>query len=203
MAPHLANQGSNEFYLEALGAIATHTALRDLKAQQDIHDTVGPLYASESDPFFPLAMTLRDCTCFAQIDKCTQAVRIRFGDFDWKDPAAKFERWRGVEEELIEKGFYTSEWIFCDGVFYQPPTLCLLEHAVPTTAKTTLAIIEIHHPNEAANAELRNHVPPSHVPKGTRIYKYETNIPVLKRLLEPYKMELPDFRPFGRKTFGL
>ncbi|EFY98743.1 inositol-pentakisphosphate 2-kinase [Metarhizium robertsii] len=200
MAPHLENQGSKEFYLEALGAIPTHPAIRDLKAQQDIHDTVGPLYAVSSDPFFPLAMTLRDCTCFAQIHKCTPSVRIRFGDFDWKDPQVKFERWRGVEEELIEKGFYTAEWILCDGTFYRPPTLCLLEH-MPTVSKKDMAIIEIRDSKEDRSTDPQQHAFPLQAPPGTKIHRYQTNTAVLKRILEPYKKEAPDFtRPARKKS---
>lgn len=200
MAPHLENQGSKEFYLEALGAIPTHPAIRDLKAQQDIHDTVGPLYAASSDPFFPLAMTLRDCTCFAQIHKCTPSVRIRFGDFDWKDPQVKFERWRGVEEELIEKGFYTAEWILCDGAFYRPPTLCLLEH-MPTVSRKDMAIIEIRDSKEDRSTDPQQHAFPLQAPPGTKIHRYQTNTAVLKRLLEPYKKEAPDFtRPARKKS---
>ncbi|KHN99451.1 Inositol-pentakisphosphate 2-kinase [Metarhizium album ARSEF 1941] len=200
MAPHLENQGRNEFYLEALGSIPTQPAIRDLKVQQDIHDTVGPLYAASTDPFFPLAMTLRDCTCFAQI--YTSSVRIRFGDFDWKDPQIKLERWRGVEEELIEKGFYTAEWIFCDGAFYRPPTLCLLEH-VPTVSKKDIAIIEIHDAkDDRFDVDPQQHTMPNHVPAGTKIHRYQTNTGVLKRLLEPCKREAPDFTKPVRKRLA-
>lgn len=202
MAPHLAGQGNSELYLEALGSIATHPAIRDLKEQQDIHDKIGPLYADPSKPFFPLAMTLRDCTCFAQIDRCTQSVRLRFGDFDWKDPQIKFERWRSVEEELIEMGFYTAEWILCDGVYYRPPTLCLLEH-VPTTSKKDLGIIEIRDSKDAAEYNRQQHPNPPHIPEGTKFHRYQTNTAVLKRILEPHKRDAPDFTKSGRQKMGL
>lgn len=198
MAPQLADQGNEEFYLEALGSITTHTAIRDLKAQQDIHDTLGPLHAVPSDPFFPLAMTLRDCTCFAQIDECTQSVRIRFGDFDWKDPQLKFEKWRSVEEELVEKGFYTAEWILCDGAFYRPPTLCLLEH-VPAASKKSVEIIEILDSASAIKTENREHTLLQDIPEGIKVHKYQTNTAVLKRILEPHKREIPDFTKSERK----
>ncbi|TWU73719.1 hypothetical protein ED733_005200 [Metarhizium rileyi] len=202
MAPHLENQGSKDFYLEALSSIPTHPAIRDLKAQQDIHDKVGPLYATMSDPFFPLAMTLRDCTCFAQIYNCTPSVRIRFGDFDWKDPQVKFETWRGVEEELIEKGFYTAEWILCDGAFYRPPTLCLLEHMSTALNKDT-GIIEIRDLKESLNSDPSQHAFPLHVPPGAKMHRYQTNTTVVKRILESYKEDTPDFTKAGRKRPGL
>lgn len=192
MAPHLADEPDSESYVEALRRIASHDAIRDLKEQQDIHDKVGPLRALPSDPFFPLAMTLRDCTCFAQIDKCSQSVRIRFGDLDWKDPGVKFETWRGVEAELVEGGFYTSEWILCGNQFYRPPTLCLLEHG-PVATKKKPEIIQItdlkHHTD--GGGQVDTHL--FHIPKDTAIHSYSTDANVLKQILAPFRSDAPTF----------
>lgn len=192
MAPHLANEPDSESYVEALRCIASHDAIRDLKKQQDIHDKVGPLRALPSDPFFPLAMTLRDCTCFAQIDKCSQSVRMRFGDFDWKDPEVKFETWRGVEAELIEGGFYTSEWILCGNQFYRPPTLCLLEHG-PVATKKKPDIIQITDLKQqtGGGGQVDTHL--FQIPKGTAIHSYSTDANVLKQILAPFRSDAPTF----------
>ncbi|KAG5976808.1 hypothetical protein E4U55_007214 [Claviceps digitariae] len=185
MAAHLAQEPDSEFYDKALRRIASHDAIRDLKEQQDIHDKVGPLQASPSDPFFPLAMTLRDCTCFAQIDKCTQSVRIRFGDFDWKDPLVKFERWAGVEAELVNGGFYTSEWFLCGDQFYRPPTLCLLEHG-PAASKKKLDIIRItdlkHPPDDDIQV--------AQLPKSAKIHDYSADVDVFKKVLASFKSDI-------------
>lgn len=185
MAPHLANLGDESFYREALRRVATHAAIRDLKEQQDTHDKLGPLHASPSDPFFPLAMTLRDCTCFAQIDKSSQSIRIRFGDFDWKDPTVKFEQWRRVEEELIVGGFYTAEWIYCDDAFFRPPSLCLLEYSDLASAKRP-ALIRITDSSLGAREEAVIST------DDVEIHHFATDAAVLKRLLEPFKADAPD-----------
>ncbi|KJZ72173.1 hypothetical protein HIM_08438 [Hirsutella minnesotensis 3608] len=129
IAPQLAKEPNSDHFRKALESIANHPALHELKAQQELHDKLGPLFAKPSESFV-LAMTLRDCTCFAQIHRLRQSIKIRMGDFDRKDPQVKFERWRLAEEELVDGGFYTAEWIRCNGSFYRSPTLCLLEHSV-------------------------------------------------------------------------
>lgn len=198
MAPHLANEPDSDFYDKALRRIASHDAIRDLKEQQDIHDKVGPLRASPSDPFFPLAMTLRDCTCFAQIDKRSQSVRIRFGDFDWKDPLVKFERWAGVEAELIEGGFYTSEWFLCGDQLYRPPTLCLLEHGPAATKKKPEIIRICHprvrphpHPHADGGGGVGGHssVQLAQIPNSTKIHDYSADVDVFKKVLASFKSD--------------
>ncbi|KAG5925735.1 hypothetical protein E4U53_003235 [Claviceps sorghi] len=192
MAPHLANEPDREFYEKALNRIASHVAIRDLKEQQDIHDKVGPLRASPSDPFFPLAMTLRDCTCFAQIDKRSQSVRIRFGDFDWKDPLVKLEKWAGVEAELADGGFYTSEWFLCDDQFYRPPTLCLLEEG-PAASKKRPEIIRITNLKHRADGGLvgQTNVQLAQIPKTTKIHDYSADVEMFKKILASCKSDAP------------
>ncbi|KAG6248523.1 hypothetical protein E4U24_002667 [Claviceps purpurea] len=195
MAPHLADDDADhDFYEKILRRIASSDAIRDLKKQQDIHDKVGPLHASRSDPFFPLAMTLRDCTCFAQIDKRSQSVRIRFGDFDWKDPLVKFERWAGVEAELVEGGFYTSEWFLCGDQFYRPPTLCLLEYGEAATSKEP-EIIRIVDPKQDTDGGVggQGHaqLPQCAIPKTVKIHDYSANVSVFQEILAPFRADAP------------
>lgn len=124
---------------KALERILRDPFLDDLRAQQEALDATGPLYASADDDKFGVAMTIRDCTCFALIPKDSQGaddIKIRLGDLDWKDPASKMQHWRGTEQALIDGGFYTVEWILCDGVYYHPPTLCLLEWRPRTVANS-------------------------------------------------------------------
>ncbi|KAK2591315.1 Inositol-pentakisphosphate 2-kinase [Conoideocrella luteorostrata] len=192
MAPHLADEANREFYEEALRRIANHAAIHDLKQQQDIHDKLGPLRAEPSDPLFALAMTLRDCTCFAQIDKHSQSIRIQFGDFDWKDPQVKFARWQGVEKELVESGFYTSEWIMCDNVFYRPPTLCLLEQSAAAATKKP-EVIQITNSEPGNVGQDTTDHSPLHIPNEVKIYTYPADVGTLKCILEPYIVPKPDF----------
>lgn len=126
IAPHLAREGRRDHFRQALESIVKHPSIRHLKAQQDLLDQLGLLNAEPTDHFL-IAMTLRDCTCFAQIHRQRQTVHIRMGDFDWKDPLVKFDSWRRAEQELIDGGFYTAERILCDGSYYHPPTFCALE----------------------------------------------------------------------------
>ncbi|EQL03371.1 inositol-pentakisphosphate 2-kinase [Ophiocordyceps sinensis CO18] len=126
IAPHLAPVGRSDHFGQVLGSIVNHPSIRALRAQQDLLDKLGPLYAEPTDPFL-IAMTLRDCTCFAQIHRRRQSVKIRMGDFDWKDPLIKFDSWRRAEQELIDGRFYTAERILCNGSYYHPPTFCALE----------------------------------------------------------------------------
>ena len=141
IAPHLALESkSRDYYAEILRRTIDHEIIRTLMYQQGLLDQGGPLKASADDPKFPLAMTLRDCTCFALIPRYSsstikrQPIKIRLGDLDWKDPSKKIDRWRSTEAGLISGGYYTSTKITCDGVEYQPPTLCALENQ-PRQAK--------------------------------------------------------------------
>ncbi|PNY27922.1 Inositol-pentakisphosphate 2-kinase [Tolypocladium capitatum] len=186
LAPQLAGIGSDEHYREALRSIANHHAIRELKAQQDLHDKLGPLYAERSDPCFIIAMTLRDCTCFAQIHRRKQSIKIRMGDFDWKDPVVKFDRWRGAEEELIDGGFYTADWVLCGGSYYNPPTLCVLEFA--SGKRSNQAEVLNVQERDGAKKKTRD----ANVAKtdaGVKMFNHKTDVAALQELLEPYKAE--------------
>ncbi|KAK7430027.1 Inositol-pentakisphosphate 2-kinase [Neonectria magnoliae] len=132
IAPQLA-KFSNSTILSSLYSAANHQVIRDLREVQEYADPNGPLGALKDDPLFNFAMTIRDCTCFVQIfpDKTHPGpegpLRIRLGDFDFKDTAVKFDRWQAAERNLISSGCYTADWILCDGKYYHPPTMCLLE----------------------------------------------------------------------------
>lgn len=117
--------------------------MKELRRQQMLHDTTGPLTADPKDADFALAMTIRDCTCFAQIS-LRPAVEIedgplnlRFGDLDWKNPAHKISHWRGLEAALINDGFYTASRIQFRGDYYNVPTLCALEMSSDCRPPTT------------------------------------------------------------------
>ncbi|KAF4506875.1 hypothetical protein G6O67_006912 [Ophiocordyceps sinensis] len=59
IAPHLAPVGRSDHFGQVLGSIVNHPSIRALRAQQDLLDKLGPLYAEPTDPFL-IAMTLRD-----------------------------------------------------------------------------------------------------------------------------------------------
>ncbi|KAH8737834.1 inositol-pentakisphosphate 2-kinase-domain-containing protein [Ilyonectria robusta] len=132
LAPQLAKLNSSTI-LSSLYSAANHQVIQDLREVQKLADPHGPLNASKDDPMFNFAMTVRDCTCFVQIfpDKAHPGpegpIRLRLGDFDFKDTSVKFERWQAAERNLISSGCYTADWILCDGKYYHPPTMCLLE----------------------------------------------------------------------------
>ncbi|OAR00774.1 hypothetical protein LLEC1_07321 [Akanthomyces lecanii] len=132
IAPQLIDSPEREHLQTSLEHILHGPFLDDLRALQIELDTTGPLRATPKDDNFGIAMTIRDCTCFALLPKDAAArkaedIKIRLGDLDWKDPRTKIQHWRGTEQALIDGGFYTADWILCDGVYYYPPTLCLLE----------------------------------------------------------------------------
>lgn len=113
-----------------LRSIANHEAIANLRVQQNAIDRIGPLDSNEKDLNLSLAMTLRDCTCFARIPRRPQDGRlpkVRLADFDWKNTEGKFGAWQSTERTLIDGGFYTADWLLCNGTLYHPPTLCALE----------------------------------------------------------------------------
>ncbi|KAJ6446465.1 inositol-pentakisphosphate 2-kinase [Purpureocillium lavendulum] len=187
IAPQLAKADDQGHYRAVLSSIANHPAIHNLKLQQIVHDKLGPLYAEPSDPCFVIAMTLRDCTCFVQIHRHDRSVKLRMGDFDWKDPLAKFERWRKAERELIERGFYTARWILCDGVFYRPPTLCALEFAErsPTSKVAEIINIEEKVGVDDANGD-RSLV---EMKAGMKLFNHEADVASLQRLIEPFRID--------------
>ncbi|KEY66815.1 hypothetical protein S7711_09499 [Stachybotrys chartarum IBT 7711] len=180
-------------YQEALLEVAGHRAIAALKHQQARLDKQGPLHAPFGDPDFSLAMTLRDCTCFARIPR-RQAhggrrspVRICFGDLDWKNPAAKATRWRHAEEELIAGGYYTADWILANQALYHPPTLCLLEWTERKSTKDVDIIALETKPGTTGT------VPRSE--GGRKLYTQTTDLDTLNPILENFVKEPAGTQP--------
>lgn len=149
IAPQLATAPERELLRTSLEHILHDPFLEDLCAQQEGLDVTGPLGASPNDEKFGIAMTIRDCTCFALIPKDDAAhgpgdLKIRLGDLDWKDPQTKIQHWQGTEQSLIDGGFYTADWILCDGVYYHSPTLCLLEWKPRSPLTSPPDVIQLH-----------------------------------------------------------
>lgn len=132
---------NNHSLSATLNLLRDEPALKMLRAAQERYDKVGPLQASESDEDFSLAMTLRDCTCLAQIQIAPDGrgrgasddggpippLKTRFVDFDMKSSKHRLSHWREAERKLIDGGFYTARRILCRGRLYAPPTKCVLE----------------------------------------------------------------------------
>lgn len=133
LAPELATSPAREYIAKRLANITKHPIMKELRRQQILHDATGPLTADPKDAKFALAMTIRDCTCFAQIsirpfqESDESPLKLRFGDLDWKNPLNKISHWRGLEEALINEGFYTANAIRFRGETYDVPTICALE----------------------------------------------------------------------------
>lgn len=193
MAPELAGLGNDELYEQALRNVANHDAIHLLKEQQDVHDEHGPLNATLSDRSFPLAMTLRDCTCFAQIDRFDGSVKVRFGDFDWKDPETKFARWQHDEAELIDSGFYTSSYMYCGDNFYQTPTLCLLEHKQESRSRRSETIRIIDRQDSATAGADDTRPPAGQDGKQSMTHFYATDAERFRRVLERFRIDAPAF----------
>ncbi|KAJ6781378.1 hypothetical protein PWT90_04324 [Aphanocladium album] len=186
IAPALAGTPDRDHLRTLLRRIIRDPLLDDLRAQQEALDATGPLCASADDDNFGIAMTIRDCTCFALIPKdnagaATEDVKIRLGDLDWKDPEAKIHHWRGTEQALIDGGFYTAEWILCEGTYYHPPTLCLLEWKPRASPEGVPDIIALRdqdaEPAAAANGSGRQ----------PRVYTLTADTAALQSKLQPYE----------------
>lgn len=184
IAPHLARDARSDHFRNLLATILNHPSIRDLKAQQDLLDKLGPLHAEPSTPFL-IAMTLRDCTCFAQIHRHRQHVKIRMGDFDWKDPLAKFDSWRRAERELIDGGFYTAEQILCHGSYYHTPTFCMLELSLGSYS--SLPDVLVIQEREEATEMARD---PRRVEASSRniSFSHKTDATALQRRLERFRI---------------
>lgn len=183
IAPQLVDAPEREHLQTSLEHILHDPFLDDLRAQQEELDTTGPLLAKPEDEKFAIAMTIRDCTCFALIPKDKAArsaedIKIRLGDLDWKDPHTKMPHWRGTEQALIDGGFYTADWILSDGVYYYPPTLCLLEWKPRLFSAGTADVIQLR---DADASPLTNgHVAEPHV------YMHTADAASLRAKLQPY-----------------
>lgn len=134
IAPQLKGLPDEAYYEDVLREIIRHPLLQTLREQQQRHDLEGPLSAEADDYAFGVAMTIRDCTCFVQIPRSRpqgkgdeEPLTLRLADLDWKDADTKLHSWQSTERRLVEGGYYTAEWLVCNGVYYRPPTLCLLE----------------------------------------------------------------------------
>lgn len=180
IAPKLAAKDASGAYEQGLKQIVSHPALKTLKQQQDLHDSVGPLKADPSSPEFAIAMTIRDCTCFARISEhdTSNPPELRFGDLDWKDPLVKFDHWYSTERALVDGGFYTADWILCDGEYYHSPTICLLEWT--SNRQNDIAEVLNMHRKGVTNGTTS---------ANPRLYGHTTNVDALKERLEGYERE--------------
>ncbi|KAH7328425.1 inositol-pentakisphosphate 2-kinase-domain-containing protein [Stachybotrys elegans] len=190
-----------EPYKEALRAVANHDAIPILRSQQKMLDHMGPLHAGDDDWSFSLAMTLRDCTCFAQISRQPHGgkVKVRYGDFDWKDPKIKACRWREAEQKLIEGGFYTADWILYDQTYYHPPTTCLLEWK---PRKSNAGVGYFHIQDKAKNhSDAASTALVSQLKRKGNVFHHKTDSKVLKPLLEKFKKEPQSLRDSAQNPY--
>ncbi|RFN46840.1 inositol-pentakisphosphate 2-kinase [Fusarium flagelliforme] len=191
-APKLASKCNDPMVRELLAKTADHQVIRDLRWLQNLADTKGPLYAEKNDPMFSLAMTVRDCTCFVQMNlgpdvPPERRLRVRLGDFDLKDTDIKFKRWTSAEKDLIDSGCYTADWIMCNGQYYHPPTKCLLEWSRRQDQSVRIIGIKAKgsHPNKAT------HFPIEVMTKQALVH-WMTSSPVkLTGLLKPDRKDKP------------
>ena len=168
--------------LNVLGDITNHRVIHDLRAAQKLSDPDGPLFASRNDETFNFAMTIRDCTCFVQIliqPDSAQLLKLRLGDFDFKDSLVKFDRWQAQERDLITSGCYTADWITCDESYYHPPTACLLEWS-PRSAKKAHAI-QLQGKDKTSNRATASKPRPN----TSKDYFSKIDVAALKTRLEP------------------
>lgn len=183
LMPHLNKLGDR--LSATLNILRDEEAFKCLRRAQEANDTVGPLHADESDFNFALAMTLRDCSCFAQIatrpGNSKGPLKIRFGDVDMKAPESRLDYWRKVEEELIDGGFYTAGWILCGQEHYLPPTKCVLELALDDRRQEEPEIIYLKNRN-STNGRI-----PLSFDGEAKVYVVDTDVSLLKQCLEPYK----------------
>lgn len=199
--PHLDDLGDD--LSSTLDVLRDEDAFGYLRRAQEDNDRVGPLGAESDDSRFALAMTLRDCTCFALVS--TQAknrttrrpLKVRFGDFDMKIPQFRLDYWRRVEEELIEGGFYTASWIYCDKTFYSPPTNCVLE-SLPTRKRRhdRPEIIHLQTPESAVEDDgsaLFNDMM-TKLGRGPIVHPVQTDVSTLERCLATYRRDRPTLK---------
>ncbi|RMI97948.1 hypothetical protein BHE90_012653 [Fusarium euwallaceae] len=197
-APKLASMADNPIVRELLAKTADHQVLRDLRWLQNFADSDGPLNAKKDDPMFSLAMTVRDCTCFVQMNlgpgvAPEKRLRVRLGDFDLKDTDMKFRRWTSAEHDLIDSACYTADWILCNDRYYHPPTKCLLEwtrrdldfvNIIGIKAKTK----DSHSHGHSSKGM---HFPVEKLASRADLYWMTSSPTKLKTLLEPYRKDKP------------
>lgn len=193
LLPLLDTLENSEHLSATLDVLRDEAAFKQLRSAQEENDRVGPLNADKSDANFSLAMTLRDCTCFAQVSRranrsrdSVQPLKIRFGDFDMKSPRFRLDYWRGVEEELIRGGFYTADWLYYAGSYYRPPTKCVLE--LSNTRRQGLP--EVTHIHDIG-ANTKTTIGSPAVYQGRKIYNVNTDAVNLQKCLEAHKTAAP------------
>ncbi|KAL7937581.1 inositol-pentakisphosphate 2-kinase domain-containing protein [Trichoderma chlorosporum] len=190
IAPQLSGLQDDERVQAILDKIIHHKAIRKLRDCQKSLDHVGPLLPPTNLDFV-VAMTLRDCTCFVLVPSSDDKdIKLRFGDFDYKDPEKKFNHWRGTEQDLIEGGFYTADWVVCGDSYYHPPSLCSLEWSgKPRTGDAVILLMEENTSKHNKNSNCQNNGPPSSARAGKTVYRHAADLAALHKGLEPFKRE--------------
>lgn len=196
LVPHLDDLGDD--LSRTLDLLRDEEAFGCLRRAQEDNDIRGPLAAKSHDMSFALAMTLRDCTCFAVVStqansSASRPLKVRFGDFDMKMPEFRLDYWKRVEEKLIHGGFYTARWIHCNGSLYSPPTNCVLESALNrrrVAASNRPEIIHVLSPEAAPQnrgAKKRFEDVMQRVGRMPVVHQIESDAPTLERCLAAYK----------------
>jgi len=206
LLPLLDTLGERAHLSATLNLLRDEAAFKILRTAQEENDRVGPLRADKSDASFSLAMTLRDCTCFAQITRraskgrdSMRPLKVRFGDFDMKSPAFRLDYWRSVEEDLINGGFYTADWIYCAGSYYRPPTSCVLEPSLETMLEEKDVILV-----QDAGSKTTPFVDQkaSCLNKTPKVYVIKTDAERVRQCLEAHKQEAPPPTPEQAKRLS-
>ncbi len=96
--------------------------LRTLRENQQKLDSRGVLDTFQQSDVLDLckAMTIRDCTLFLRLTG--DVVEARLADLDLKPPE-KIDRWKKVEQGLIEQGWYANKE---DSEHWREDIVCLL-----------------------------------------------------------------------------
>ncbi|UKZ54834.1 hypothetical protein TrVGV298_008648 [Trichoderma virens] len=191
IAPQLSDLQDDKRLQTILDKIIHHKAIRKLRDCQKSLDHSGPLLPPTNLDFV-VAMTLRDCTCFALIPSGDgEEIKLRFGDFDFKDPQKKFNHWRGTEQDLIEGGFYTADWVVCGDSYYHPPSLCSLEWSGdPRTGDAVILLMEENTTKHNRHSNCQNNDFPSSAKTGKTVYRHTADLAALHKGLEPFKREI-------------
>ncbi|KAG9253308.1 inositol-pentakisphosphate 2-kinase-domain-containing protein [Emericellopsis atlantica] len=190
----LGELGNSEHLHAELNVLRDQQAFTQLRDAQEKLDRVGPLGAASSDQGFALAMTLRDCTCFAQVTRratngrgTAGPLKIKFGDFDMKSSEHRLSYWRSTEQNLINGGFYTADWLLCEGSFYRPPTSCVLELSQPKRQVPEVIHVRTAARNVAPYVDKDAHCSPDE----TKIYTVYTRAKQVHIGLEAHRKEAP------------
>ncbi|KAK0766831.1 hypothetical protein N5P37_000559 [Trichoderma harzianum] len=191
IAPQLSARQDDARVQAILDKIIHHKAIQKLRECQKSLDHVGPLLPPTNLDFV-VAMTLRDCTCFALVpSNDDEEIKLRFGDFDFKDPEKKFNHWRGTEQDLIEGGFYTADWVVCGDSYYHPPSLCSLEWSgKPRTGDAVILLIEDNTTKHNKLSSYQKNGSPSSAKTGKTVYRHTGDLAALHKGLEPFKREM-------------